>query len=89
MGLANGAELDVLSYLASRYFGLRNLGTIMGVLLSILTVFAGLGPLLPGAAFDAAGGYRGFLVALIPVIVISALTVWNLPPPDETRDRRA
>ena len=32
-GLALGAEIDIITYLASRYFGLRNYGTLVGTIM--------------------------------------------------------
>lgn len=85
MGLATGAELDIITYLAARYFGLRSFGAIMGLMNSIFAVLAGCGPLLAGLAFDAAGDYRTFLLAATPLFAISALLIWSLPPPEGDR----
>ena len=58
VGLGMGAEVDLIAYLQSRYFGLRAFGQIYGYLFAVFTVGTGLGPFLMGAAYDATGSYR-------------------------------
>lgn len=69
LGLAAGAEVDLLAYMVSRYFGLRHYGVIYGFMLSAFGVGAGLGPILAGAAYDAAGDYSAALVAGMCIFV--------------------
>lgn len=57
LGLAAGAEVDLLAFLVSRYFGMRHYGVIYGVNLSIFALGAGLGPSLAGLSFDRTGNY--------------------------------
>ncbi len=60
LGLGAAAEFDVIPYLVSRYFGLRKLGSILG----LVTLFFQLGsvaPVLFGAVYDHLGGYRVML----------------------------
>ena len=65
IGLGLGAEVDIMAYLTSRYFGLRAFGTIYGVIFAGFGLAAGLGTYLMGSAFDATGSYtftlRSFL----------------------------
>jgi MFS family permease len=58
-GLLTGAELDLLSYIALRYFGVRRYGKVYGWLFSAYTAVSIVGPLLGSAVIDHAG-YRGF-----------------------------
>ena len=51
VGLAAGAEIDMMGFLTSRYFGLSALGKIYGLLFALFTVAAGLGPYLIGLSF--------------------------------------
>jgi MFS family permease len=51
IGLAAGAEVDMIGFFVSRYFGLRRFGQLYGVLFAIFTVGAGLGPLLLGTLY--------------------------------------
>lgn len=89
MGLATGAELDIITYLAARYFGLRSFGAIMGLMNSVFAVLAGFGPLIAGLAFDQSGDYRAFLLAATPLFGLSALLIWSLPSPDAPRPAAA
>jgi MFS family permease len=57
IGLGLGAEVDIMAYLTSRYFGLRSFGTIYGFIFAGFGLAGGLGAYLMGAAFDAAGSY--------------------------------
>ena len=41
IGLAAGAELDVIAFLTSRYFGMRSFGEIYGVQLMFFAVGSG------------------------------------------------
>lgn len=58
IGFCLGAELDLLAYLLSRYFGLQAFGTIYGLGLSVFLGGASVGPYLMGASFDATGSYE-------------------------------
>jgi MFS family permease len=58
LGLAIGLEVDVASYLTSRYFGLRNFGQIYGVVFAIFVLGTSVGGLLFAASFDYLGGYH-------------------------------
>jgi MFS family permease len=69
VGLGFGAEVDIIAYLMSRYFGLRSLGTAFGFAFSVFVLAGGLGPLIMGFAFDHTGSYRvplsGFSLATL------------------------
>ena len=57
VGLAIGAEFDVLSYFVSRYFGLLSFGLIFGLLFAAFELGAGLGPAILGLCYDRTGEY--------------------------------
>lgn len=82
-GLTLGAEVDVIAYLASRYFGLKNFGGLFGGLVAALSLGTAFGPLAAGLAFDNFGGYSEFLVLTMVLMGISSLALASLkPPPD-------
>src|SRR3546814_15397711 len=54
-GLSIGAEMDVIAYLAARFFGTRNFGAIFGVIVGVLALGNGLGPVLGGLVYDQIG----------------------------------
>jgi len=52
IGFAAGAEFDIIAYLASRYFGLKNYSKIYSFLYASFSIGAAMGPPLFGLAFD-------------------------------------
>ncbi len=78
LGLTLGAELDLIAYLATRYFGLRNFGAIFGCVVSILNVAAGIGPLAVSYIYDQSGSYQLALWLYIPLCVIASLAILSL-----------
>lgn len=86
LGLAAGAEVDLLAYLVSRYFGMRFYGTIYGVQMSIFGIAAGLGPPLVGAVFDRTGSYDFALRLGIGTFLAGAMLIGLLGRyPNEAR----
>jgi MFS family permease len=65
VGLAGGAEFDLVAYMTARYFGLRHYGKLYGILFSSVIAGAAVGPLMFGFGFDVAGSYA-------PILLISA-----------------
>lgn len=55
LGLAAGAEVDMLAYFTSRYAALENYGATYGLVLGLFSLGAAFGPPLFGAAVDATG----------------------------------
>jgi predicted MFS family arabinose efflux permease len=78
IGLAAGAEVDLLAYLVSRRFGLRHYGQIYGWQLSAFLLGAGVAPILMGAAHDRFGSYGVALNVDAVVILLGALGVGSL-----------
>ena len=66
IGLAAGAELDMLAFMTARYFGMKNYGAIYGVQFGFFAVGSGFAPAIFGAVFDNVGGYG-------PILLISAV----------------
>ena len=62
LGLAGGAEFDLIAYLCLRYFGTRHYGQIYAWQWASFTVGAGAGPIAFGTIFDASGSYSTALV---------------------------
>jgi MFS family permease len=79
VGLAMGAEVDLIAYLQSRYFGLRAFGQIYGYLFAVFTVGTGLGPFVMGAAYDATGSYRPALMAFLGVLACAGWLLLRMP----------
>jgi predicted MFS family arabinose efflux permease len=71
MGLAAGAELDLLAFLTSRYFGVRHYGAVFGGIYAFFTVGSGLAPLLYARTYDALGTYRPIMVVAAGGLVLA------------------
>lgn len=69
VGVGMGAEVDIIAYLMSRYFGLRALGTAFGYGFGSYAFGGALGVLLMGAGFDLTHSYTvplaGFFIAMV------------------------
>ena len=57
IGMAIGAEFDVMGYLTSRYSGLLSYGQIFGFLFAAFELGAAIGPVSMGYCYDITGEY--------------------------------
>lgn len=80
IGLAEGAELDIMPFMLSRYFGLKEFGTIYSFTFSAFILGGVIGPYAMGVAFDRTGGYAVAMPAMIVLPLIAAACMWQLPP---------
>ena len=80
VGLGLGAEVDIITYLMSRYFGLRALGTAFGFAFGAFVLAAGFGPLLMGFAFDRTGSYRAPLAGFAFAALLAAALLCRIGP---------
>ena len=80
VGLAIGAEFDVMSFLTSRYFGLRSFGLLFGVFYAALELGAGIGPVLMGYCHDLTGEYTIVLWFMAVVAILAGLLTAILGP---------
>jgi MFS family permease len=64
IGLGMGAEVDVLAYMTSKYFGLRRYGVLFGLLIGLYGLGVGLGSAAAGQVYDATGNYKMMLVIM-------------------------
>jgi MFS family permease len=80
VGLAMGAEIDLISYLVARYFGLAAYGKIYGWLYAVFMIGTSIGPLTAGAAFDRFGNYQAGVAVLGAALGLAAVATWLLEP---------
>jgi MFS family permease len=81
-GAGIGAEIDMMAFFLSRYFGLKAYGKIYGVMFAIFTIGTGVGPFLSGRTFDAFHSYTPiFLVYEVALLITCALFVRLGPYP--------
>lgn len=78
IGFAAGAELDLMSYLAARYFGMRHYGAIYALLYAALAVCSGTAPALFAMVQDHTGSYDAAFRGAAVLFALSAFTVLAL-----------
>ena len=84
VGIAAGAETDVLAYLISRYFGPQYFSSLYGLLLGIFAVGYGAGPVLTGRVFDVMGSYEpSFIVLAVGAVLGTVLILMMGHPPSK------
>lgn len=91
-GLTLGSEVDVIAYLAARYFGLKHFGALYGAMVMALSLGTAFGPLGAGAVYDNFGSYSPFLVLTAILMGISAIALFTLgstPTAEERLSRDA
>jgi len=92
LGLASGAETDLVAYFASRYFGMAHYGKIYGVLYMTFGIGSAISPPLYGRVRDLTGNYDLALRAAAAAFIVGGLILlmmggyrratrsWNAPP---------
>ncbi|TYC86080.1 MFS transporter [Novosphingobium sp. BW1] len=78
LGLAAGAEVDMLAYFTGRYAHLRNYGATYGVVLGMFSFGAAFGPAAFGWSVDATGSYHFALIASALALVIVVALIATL-----------
>ena len=92
LGFAAGAESDVISYLAARYFGMKAYGRIYGFLYAPFGIFSSISPILYGYTRDTPGSYDNMLIAAMVLFTIGGtllLTLGRYPQWGQTKDAMA
>jgi len=87
LGLATAAEVDLVAFLVSRYFGMKAYGRIYGSQLTAFYLGAAFGPALMGFAYDHYSGYTQILHAVTVIFVFGAAVVGTLGPLPDFDDR--
>jgi predicted MFS family arabinose efflux permease len=72
IGLCAGAEVDLMTFLTAKYFGLRCYAEISGWLMVLFTIGSGVIPTAAAYVRDASGSYTLPLLAGTAVLVLSA-----------------
>ncbi len=78
IGFAAGAELDLMSFLAARYFGIRYYAQIYSVLYMILAICSGTAPLLFATLYDQSASYALSFQIAAALFAAGALIVLGL-----------
>jgi MFS family permease len=75
LGFAAGLEYDLLAYIVSRYFGIRNYAAIYGTLYAFFALGAGFGPAVYGKTFQETGSYDAVLNFSMWAFIICSLAL--------------
>ncbi|WNC71337.1 MFS transporter [Thalassotalea psychrophila] len=75
IGIAIGAEFDVMAYFTSKYFGQRSFGEVYGYSYSGFKLGASIGPLIMGLTFDAVGRYTEVLWAMSAIMILCCVCI--------------
>jgi MFS family permease len=81
LGFAAAAEVDLVAFLVSRYFGLKAYGRIYGSQLTTFYLGAAIGPALIGIAYDRFGGYTHGLYVVAGILIAGAIAIGTLGAP--------
>lgn len=87
VGMATGAEFDVIAFFISRYLGLKSFGKIYGQIFGVFQVGCGLGPLVMGISFDRTGDYTAALWILCGMTAFACSLVASMGPYTDFRDQ--
>jgi MFS family permease len=78
-GLGIGADVDLMAFFVSRYFGMREYAKIYGVILSLFTLANGIGPALSGLSFDRYHSYAPIFIVYEVLLAIACMQFLWLP----------
>ncbi len=80
-GLALGAEVDVVAFLAAEKFGTARFGTIFSLINSGWTLATAVGPLLISLSYDLTRNYELAIQIAIPAFVVVSLLLFTIGKP--------
>jgi MFS family permease len=80
VGMATGAEFDVIAFFISRYLGLKSFGKIYGQIFGVFQLGCGLGPLVMGISYDRTGDYTNALWLLCGMTALACSLVALMGP---------
>ena len=77
-GLGIGAEIDLMAFFTSRYFGLRDYAKLYGTMFGIFALGVGIGPALSGASFDRFHSYTPAFALFVILLAMGCLVFLRL-----------
>ena len=79
-GAGIGAEIDMMAFFVSRYFGIKAYGKIYGVMAMAFNIGTGLGPALSGLSFDRFHSYGPIFLAYELALGVTCALFLRLGP---------
>jgi hypothetical protein len=80
VGVAFGSEVEVIAFLASRYFGLCSFGVAFGFGFSSFVFAGALGAYIMGAGFDRTHSYTAPLLLMFFAMLLATILLTRLGP---------
>ncbi len=80
LGLGLGAEIDLIAFLVSRYFGLRAFAQVYGYMFAVFVFGSGVGPWLMGVCYDVTRSYSWALAAFGALLLAASFLISRLGP---------
>jgi MFS family permease len=79
-GLGVGAEVDIMAFMVSRYFGLKAYGTIYAVMFAAFSFANGFGPTIAGWSYDHYHSYGPAFMIFEGLLVVTCILIAPLGP---------
>jgi MFS family permease len=80
LGIGIGAEIDLMAFFASRYFGLKNYAKIYGTMFGMFGLGVGFGPTLSGLSFDQFHSYTPIFAVYEIMLLVTCMIFLRLGP---------
>jgi MFS family permease len=77
-GAGIGAEIDLMAFFISRYFGLKAYGKIYGLMFMLFNIGTGMGPALSGRAFDRFHSYSQIFIVYEVALALTCVLLFGL-----------
>jgi hypothetical protein len=75
IGLATGAEFQLVTYLATKHLGLRRFGLFFGLIMIPMAVGTAVGPLAAAWTHDRFASYDPFFWTAMPLLAMAGLSL--------------
>lgn len=79
-GLGVGAEVDIMAFMVSRYFGLKAYGTIYAVMFAVFSFAQGFGASIAGWSYDHYHSYHPAFMIFEGFLVVTCILIAPLGP---------
>lgn len=79
VGIATGAEVDIIGFLVARYFGMKSYGLIYGLMYTIFVFGASVSQMIASMIFDRMGYYDPYLYFATASLLAGSLVATRLP----------
>jgi len=78
LGLAAGAEFDIIAFLAAKYFGMKSYSKIYSWLYMAFAIGAAVAPAIYGNTFDQSGSYNSILIVSAGLFIAGGIVLLSL-----------